>query len=143
MDDISGTPSPRRCHGAIQLDTPTGIQVFIIGGYDGENVFDDLWKLELSTLQWTHIENCRLPRPTYFHSTAATPEGKLYVFGGIYINDDINRSNDVFTTWLCIPKLSEISWEALLKYNQGIRNVKREDLFHVGLPKRFIDRLVV
>lgn len=115
--------------------------MFIIGGYDGENVFDDLWKLELSTMQWTRIETCLLPRPTYFHSTAATPEGKLYVFGGIYINDDVNRTNEVFTTWLCVPKLSELCWEALLGYNRDIRNVKREVLIDAGLPRRFIERL--
>lgn len=141
MDDISGIPPPRRCHGAVQLATETGTQVFVTGGYDGEDVFDDLWKLELPTFQWTRIDTCRLPRPTYFHSTAATPDGKLYVFGGIYISDDIRRSNEVFTTWLCIPKLSELSWEALLKYNPGIVDMKTNDLIDVGLPRRFIERL--
>lgn len=139
---MSGIPPARRCHGAAQLNSETDdIQVFITGGYDGEDVFDDLWKLELSTLQWTRIETCRLPRPTYFHSTAATPEGKLYVFGGIYISDDIRRSNEIFTTWLCIPKLSEMSWEALLKYNPKIVDMKRDVLIDAGLPRKFIERL--
>lgn len=141
MDDISGVPLPRRCHGAVQLDTPTGIQVFITGGYDGEDVFDDLWKLEVNTLQWTRIDTCRLPTPRYFHAAAATPEGKLYVFGGIYMSDDMRRSNEVFTTWLCIPKLSEMCWEALLTFNPCIVNAKREDLIDAGLPRRFIERL--
>lgn len=141
MDNISGIPPARRCHGAVQLDGEMGTQIFITGGYNGLDVFDDLWKLELTTFQWTRIDICRLPRPTYFHSTAATPEGKLYVFGGIYVSDGVKRSNDVFTTWLCIPKLGEMCWEALLKYNPGILAMKTDELIDVGLPRKFVERL--
>lgn len=142
VDDVSGIPAARRCHGAVQLELDSHTVVFVAGGYDGEEIFDDLWKLDLNTFQWTRIDSCRLPRPTYFHSTAVTPAGKLYVFGGIYMdNDDLVRSNEVFSTWLCVPKLSEMSWEALLKYNPGMVDAKRDMLIDAGLPRKFVDRL--
>ncbi|XP_031351552.1 kelch domain-containing protein 10 homolog isoform X1 [Photinus pyralis] len=138
----TGIPSPRRCHGAVQIETDNDIQVFINGGYDGDTVFDDLWRLELSTMQWTFIQKCVLPSPTYFHSAAVSPEGKMYVFGGIYGGDQIRRSSDIYSVWLCIPKLSEICWEALLHYNPQICNYSKERLINSGLPRGFLDRLV-
>ncbi|KAK5645440.1 hypothetical protein RI129_006740 [Pyrocoelia pectoralis] len=139
----SGIPAPRRCHGAVQIETGNDIHVFINGGYDGETVFDDLWRLELSTMQWTLIEKCILPKPTYFHSAAVCPEGKMYVFGGIYGGDQIRRSSDIYSIWLCIPKLSEICWEALLHYNPQISKHSKEQLINSGLPRGFLDRLVI
>lgn len=78
----------RRCHGAAQIDHGNGIEVFITGGLDGDAIFQDLWRLNLKTLQWTYFETCFLPRPTYFHAVSVTPQGRLYVFGGIYSIDE-------------------------------------------------------
>lgn len=140
----NGIPRPRRCHGAVQLNTEHGTEVFIVGGYNGQDVFNDLWKLSLSTHQWTLIPNCQLPQPTYFHSAAASPEGKLYVFGGLVgdpYDGDIERTNKVYATWLCIPKLSEMCWEAVLHYSPHIINYDREKLLNAGLPKSYVERL--
>ena len=78
-------PSPRRCHGSIQFtDENTGVTTVVIcGGYDGNEVFNDIWRLDLNVLQWTRLKQCKLPRPIYFHSTALTPSGRMYIFGGI------------------------------------------------------------
>lgn len=141
-DQQRGIPAARRCHGAVQIKTEAGIQVFITGGHDGENVFDDLWRLDLKSSQWTYFETCQLPRPTYFHAAAASPEGRLHVFGGIYCsNDDVRRSNRVYSTWICIPKLSEMCWEAVLYYSPHIVKCKSEALINIGLPRHFIQRL--
>ncbi|XP_018320085.1 kelch domain-containing protein 10 homolog isoform X2 [Agrilus planipennis] len=136
-----GVPLPRRCHGAVQIQTENDIHVFVTGGYDGDLVFDDLWRLELSTMQWRLIERCTLPWPTYFHSASVTPEGKLYVFGGIYADENIRRNNDIVSTWLCIPKLSEMCWEALLHYYPKIVNCPKNKLINAGLPRHFVQRL--
>ncbi|XP_063932164.1 kelch domain-containing protein 10 homolog [Zophobas morio] len=142
-DTKKGIPPPRRCHGAVQINTENGTQVFIAGGHDGENVFDDLWRLDLKTFQWTYFDKCRLPFPIYFHAAAATPEGRLYIFGGICSNNDndVRRSNCMYSTWLCIPKLSEICWEAVLHYSPHIVDCKSEDLINVGLPRHYVQRL--
>lgn len=138
-DGTHGIPASRRCHGAVQLDTEHGIQIFVTGGYNGEDIFDDLWKLDLNSFQWTLINKCKLPRPLYFHSTAVSPEGKLYVFGGIYT--EVNRTNEVYSMWLCIPKLSEMCWEALLHYSPDLIYSKKSALMDVGLPRCFVNRL--
>lgn len=141
-DGRNGIPSARRCHGAVQITDNNVVQVFISGGHDGTNIFDDLWRLNLNTMQWQLIDTCRLPQKTYFHATAVSPEGKLYVFGGIYCKSgDVKRTNEIFTTWLCIPKLSELSWEAVLHYYPNINYCNKNDLINVGVPKRFVNRL--
>lgn len=137
----TGIPPARRCHGSVQIEADNDMHVYITGGYDGEIVFDDLWRLEIATMQWTFIEKCVLPKPIYFHSAAVCPEGKMYVFGGIYAGEDIRRSNDIYSVWLCIPKLSEMCWEALLHYNPQIVSCSREKLTDIGLPRRFVERL--
>lgn len=136
-----GYPRPRRCHGAVQIETDNGIQVFIIGGYDGHLVFDDLWRLELSTLRWTLIKPCKLPRSIYFHSAAVSPAGKLHIFGGIYGGSEISRSNDIMSLWLQVPRLSEMCWEALLHYHPHIINLSKVKLINLGIPERFVKRL--
>ncbi|XP_057667494.1 kelch domain-containing protein 10 homolog isoform X1 [Diorhabda carinulata] len=141
-DPAKGFPEPRRCHGAVQITYNNSIQLFITGGHDGECAFDDLWRLDLQNFQWTCFDLCRLPQPTYFHATAVSPEGRLYVFGGIYSGDeDVTRNNDIYSTWLCIPKLSEICWEAVLHYTPNIKKLEHSELIDMGLPRRFLQRL--
>ncbi|KAK9731602.1 hypothetical protein QE152_g13549 [Popillia japonica] len=137
----NGIPPARRCHGAVQIDCDNVVQVFISGGYDGTQIFDDLWCLNLKTYKWTLINTYTLPYPTYFHSAAVTPEGKMYIFGGIFAHGDIERNNVVHSAWLCIPKLSEMCWEALLHYNPQLVNFPKNKLIDAGLPRHFIRRL--
>ncbi|KAL1494764.1 hypothetical protein ABEB36_010310 [Hypothenemus hampei] len=136
------TPRARRCHGAAQIDHGNAVEVFITGGTDGVSIFSDLWRLNLKTLQWTFFERCELPQPTYFHAVTITPEGRLYVFGGIFsVNDEVRRSNAVYSTWVCVPKLSEICWEAVLQYSPSISKFSADDLINSGMPKKFVKRL--
>lgn len=135
-----GIPLARRCHGAVQIEMNNDIHIFITGGFDGENVFNDLWRLELSTMQWTFFETCSIPKPIYFHSAAVSPEGRMYVFGGIR-GYDTRRNNDIYCVWLRIPKLSEMCWEALLHYTPQIVSYSRQKLINIGLPRHFVDRL--
>ncbi|XP_050451629.1 kelch domain-containing protein 10 homolog isoform X2 [Cataglyphis hispanica] len=81
--DEAMVPAPRRCHGSVQYtDEKSGItSVVISGGYNGDRVFSDVWRLDLSTLQWTCLRECILPCPVYFHSAALIPEGRMYIFG--------------------------------------------------------------
>lgn len=96
----------------------------------------------MKTYQWTCFSKCSLPRELYFHAAAASPEGRIYVFGGIY-SDEGNtiRTNTIYSTWLCIPKLSEMCWEAVLLYFPHIVHCDHDELLNVGLPRNYVKRL--
>ncbi|XP_072943830.1 kelch domain-containing protein 10 homolog [Epargyreus clarus] len=135
-------PLARKCHSAVQIDTPDGAQVFVAGGSDGVYVFDDFWRLNISDLQWTRMQKTALPHPLYFHSSTVTSYGCMYVFGGIEPKDDtICRKNNLYKVWLCIPKLSEICWEALLSFSPKIDQIDRQTLLNMGIPLHFVDRI--
>lgn len=137
-------PAPRRCHSSVQYrDEKTGVMsVFISGGYNGPYVFSDVWKLDLSLLCWTCLRNCVLPRPVYFHSSAITLEGRMYTFGGIIVeHDEISRTDAIHSVWLTIPKLSEICWEALNYYYPHLRRKSFDELLHIGIPLKFLQRI--
>lgn len=46
--------------------------VFICGGYNGELILADLWKINLQTFQWNKLPTV-MPEPAYFHCAAVTP----------------------------------------------------------------------
>lgn len=117
------------------------INVFIVGGEKEGQILSDMWQLNLRTLQWSKIKDFELKYPTYFHSCSVTPEGKMYLFGGILRMRELERSNDIISTWLCIPKLSEICWEALLYYYPQLVNCSKETLVKHGIPRKFVHRI--
>lgn len=135
-------PLPRKCHSAVQINTSNGVQVFVTGGSDGQSVFEDVWRLNVSSLQWTLMQKTVLPNPLYFHSSAVTSTGCMYVFGGIEPKERAtSRNNILHKVWLCIPKLSEICWEALLHYHPHMDQMDQQTLVNVGVPRHFVARL--
>ncbi len=50
----------------------SGVDVFICGGYNGELILADLWKINLQTFQWSKLPAV-MPEPAYFHCAAVTP----------------------------------------------------------------------
>lgn len=48
------------------------LEVFICGGYNGEVILSDLWKLNLQTFRWSKLPAV-MPEPAYFHCAAVTP----------------------------------------------------------------------
>lgn len=81
---ILGHPAPRRCHGlAVYEDSASSalgqqLSVYISGGYNGTQTFDDVWELKVSRAgskfeyKWCKFRH-DLPVPLYFHSMAVTP----------------------------------------------------------------------
>ncbi|KAK0178737.1 hypothetical protein PV327_007600 [Microctonus hyperodae] len=138
-------PGPRRCHGSVQYTDPiTGdVNVVLSGGYRSDQVYNDVWRLNLRRLQWTCLKplGTTLPRPLFFHSAALTPAGQMYVFGGIQDFQTGPRTQDVLSVWLLIPKLSEICWEALGYYKNNWKNTSRNDLINLGIPRKFVERI--
>ncbi|CAB0029666.1 unnamed protein product [Trichogramma brassicae] len=137
-------PAPRRCHGLVQfVDDKTNSNIVVIsGGYNGTQVFCDLWRLDLSNLQWTCLKMCKLPQPTYFHSTTLTPAGQMFTFGGIVKKDnEVARTDEIFSVWLTVPKITEMCWEALNFYYPHLKKVPSLDLLKIGIPSKFVQRL--
>lgn len=52
--------------------SPVSTDVFICGGYNGEVILGDIWKLNLQTFQWVKLP-ATMPEPVYFHCAAVTP----------------------------------------------------------------------
>lgn len=48
------------------------VDVFICGGYNGELILSDLWKINLQTFEWSKLPAV-MPEPAYFHCAAVTP----------------------------------------------------------------------
>ncbi|KAK6644487.1 hypothetical protein RUM43_000754 [Polyplax serrata] len=142
-----GFPAPRRCHGSVQTQGDGQDPEFIIcGGYNGEKIFSDIWTLNLRTLQWTKWKE-ELKYPLNFHSTSLSPCGKMFIFGGIceIFNEEQHvltfRTNAIFSTWVKIPKLSEMCWEALLFYAPHLTSLPRSQLLSYGVPLQFVERM--
>ncbi|KAF4673296.1 hypothetical protein FOL47_010737 [Perkinsus chesapeaki] len=58
--------------------------LYVFGGFDGEQCFDDLYKLDLDKLEWTRIEG-HGDKPSGRASHTATSDelaGSMFVFGG-------------------------------------------------------------
>ncbi|CAK1581697.1 unnamed protein product [Parnassius mnemosyne] len=143
-DTIKNTlaPLPRKCHSAVQIDTPKGAQVFVVGGSDGQSMFEDVWRLNISDLQWNLMQKTVLPHPLSFHSSTVTSYGCMYTFGGIEPKEEATcRNNTMYKVWICIPKLSEICWEALMTFHPNLDQVKRKTLLNIGIPIHLVDRL--
>lgn len=135
-------PLPRKCHSAVQIDTPNGAQVFVAGGSDGQSVFDDIWRLNVSDLQWTLMKTAQLPNPLYFHSSAVTSYGCMFIFGGIEPKQDAtSRNNILYKVWLCIPKLSEICFDALMHFHPNLEQIDKTSLLNLGIPKHLVQRV--
>lgn len=103
----------------------------------------DIWKLDLNSFAWTKMKKLLLERGTYFHSSSITPSGKLVTFGGIVEteNNSSKRTANVYTSWLTIPKLKEICWEAMMYYFSELQFYSEEELVSFGVPYEFIKRI--
>merc|ERR550539_667540 len=66
-----GFPDRRRCHSAVQQ----GDSVFIFGGYDGQEIFGDIWQLHLPSMQWRRLP-LELPVPVYFHAMTRSSQSR-------------------------------------------------------------------
>ena len=128
-------------------DEYNNIIVCIFGGcFKNNTSLDDLWKLNLTTLQWTKVQysskNCGNLK-VYFHSAAVTTYGRMFVFGGVSgKGPNLKRHNNLYSIWLQIPKLSEICWQALRHYAPSQLKVSNfENLKKFGIPSQFLLRL--
>lgn len=139
--DICETTSPdypesRLCHGCVQM----GNDVYLYGGHNNALIFDDIWKIDLKQLTWTRLE-ATLPIPIHFHSVTLSKEGQVFIFGGVTNTHEEIRTNDVYSMWLKIPSLSQMSWQALTMYIPNIGLLDKHSLFQAGVPMCYLNEL--
>ncbi|OXB58044.1 hypothetical protein ASZ78_007703, partial [Callipepla squamata] len=114
--------------------------VFVCGGYNGEVILGDVWKLNLQSFQWVKLP-AAMPEPVYFHCAAVTPAGCMYVHGGVVNIHENKRTGSLFKMWLVVPSLLELSWEKLLEYFPHLATLSRSQLLHLGLTQGLVERL--
>ncbi|XP_008409657.1 kelch domain-containing protein 10-like [Poecilia reticulata] len=132
----AGYPAARRCHSCVQVKD----DVFICGGYNGELILSDLWKINLQTFQWTKLP-AMMPEPAYFHSAAVTPAGCMYIHGGVVNMSGNQRTASLYKVWLVVPSLLEMTWEKLLKLFPHLTQLSALQLLSLGLTHSLIQRL--
>ena len=66
-----GYPDARRCHSTAKITD----QVWMFGGYGGDDVFEDTWQLVLSTMQVARLPT-ELHLPVYFHVMMCLRRGR-------------------------------------------------------------------
>ncbi|XP_072418968.1 kelch domain-containing protein 10 isoform X4 [Chiloscyllium punctatum] len=134
--DRTGFPAARRCHSCVQI----GHDVYVCGGYNGEVILGDLWKLNLQTFQWTRLP-AEMPEPAYFHCAAVTPAGCMYVHGGVVNIHENKRTDSLYKIWLVVPSLFELCWERLLKSLPHLTQFSTTQLLNLGLTQGLVERL--
>lgn len=135
-DSQYGFPAPRRCHSCVQLKK----DAYIAGGYDGEKIFGDIWRLCLVTLRWRKLP-VMLPEPVYFHSADVTPAGCMYIFGGVTVIEHV-RTSSVYRVWLQPPpSLKELCWSWIIDHVPRIGKLSKEKLLQLGIPHDCVWRI--
>lgn len=132
-DDAKGYPLSRKYHGCIHYKD----DVYISGGMHPTAILKDIWKFSLKTHKWTYLGD--MPEKLYFHGSAVSPGGSMYLFGGV--KEDDNRTNILFQMRLEVPPLQELIWEFICHCNSHLDLVDPNELRSLGIPKEFINRL--
>ena len=84
LDTSGGGPSARSSHGAAVV----GDKMIVYGGNTSTsglsyNPQDDVWSLDLVTLEWTELATTNTPPARLFHTMTASPDGgTVYAFAG-------------------------------------------------------------
>ena len=100
----------------------------MIGGRSSHQDYDDVWSLNLDSLQWTKHPKLTLPKATSFLAADCTKDGQLSIFGGVYNSlhpQEAQRLNTINEIWIKIPSLKRLATEAVMNnYSQlgGYRN---------------------
>lgn len=104
-------PQPRTFHSLVQM--PDHGPVIIAGGNNDGVSMRDIWRLDLDTRRWTKLSKCRLPYRLFFHDATVTPDGCMFIFGGVRERNGPVRTNNLFKLWLQLPPLQAITAEAI------------------------------
>ncbi|XP_057321838.1 kelch domain-containing protein 10 homolog [Microplitis mediator] len=145
--DLETEPGIPCMHGSYSFaqykDAKGDVNIILTGGNINETSCNEIWRLNLATLQWTCISKFGvLPYRMRNHVAAIGPSGKMYVFDGMVEKGSGEVENtSIFSAWVTIPKLKEMAWEAVLFYNKELKEKSRTELIIRGYPPMFVERL--
>ncbi|XP_057331344.1 kelch domain-containing protein 10 homolog [Microplitis mediator] len=143
-------PTPREFFGVTSYTDPDSgeINVIISGGqqYDDDRncyCFNSIWKLNLTSSKWTCLERfgAVLPHCVVNNSMAVSPAGQLFTFGGFTSPHDMEQGTALSTlhsTWLRIPKLTDICREAVFHYYPNLTSMTKDEINSLGLPLQLV-----
>ncbi|CAD6235161.1 GSCOCG00007839001-RA-CDS [Cotesia congregata] len=145
--DLGNDTRIPRMHGGFSItqyrDDKGDVNVILTGGEIDEYSCNEMWRLNLTNLQWTCLSKFEvLPYRMRNHVAAITPFGKMYLFDGL-VEDEVGEveNTSIFSAWVSIPKLEEIAWEAVLFYFKEIKERPKTELIIRGYPEKFVERL--
>ena len=93
----SGSPSARFGHSASFIE---GNKIFVFGGWNGDNFFNDVHVLHMETMSWTKPDiNGPSPCPWFYHC-AVIIKSAILIHGGYYFNNDYFYEKTKFGTRL-------------------------------------------
>lgn len=145
-DDIHGYPAPRQFQSSARI--PGTNSYILIGGFGSEEtngseiIHDECWRLDLSSLSWKKIPSLQLCIPVFFHGTDVTPSGRMVTYGGVANKGTARgRVSIIQSAWICIPKLKDITWEAVIHYGiiQALTSLQFKQL---RLPNEYYSKLL-
>ncbi|XP_057321342.1 kelch domain-containing protein 10 homolog [Microplitis mediator] len=107
------------------------------------DALNDVWRLNLTSLKWTCLERFGtvLPQHIENHSMGISPAGKLFTFGGDIFGDDPEkktRISSLHSTWLRIPTLEDICWEAVFHYYPNLISMTDKEITALGIPPKLL-----
>ncbi|XP_023278698.1 host cell factor 2 isoform X1 [Seriola lalandi dorsalis] len=113
-----GGPSARESHSSVAYDGLSSPKLYIYGGMQGSRL-DDLWQLDLDTMEWSASQTRgSIPLPRSLHS-ASVIGNKMYVFGGWIPVPESDENNALGTKWICSNSLSVLNLDTMSWHNLG------------------------
>ncbi|XP_057321779.1 kelch domain-containing protein 10 homolog isoform X2 [Microplitis mediator] len=106
-------------------------------------VFNDVWRLNLTSLKWTCLERFGTVLPSHVedHSMTVSPAGKLFTFGGFIFGNDMRHGtcpSTLHSTWLRIPNLTDMCWEAVFHYYPDLKSMTDKEIISLGIPPKLL-----
>lgn len=100
-----------------------------------DNIYRDLWKLNLRSKQWKYVGLIPSVIDGTKHCATISPYGQLCIFGGIRkaIDDVSICSSQIYSIWLCVPRLKQMCWQALLYYIPNISLLTEDQVIALGI----------
>jgi len=103
-DSLPRAPPPRSAHSSVVYQN----QMYIFGGWNGHKSLNDLYSLNLDTLEWRQIKSEGGPSIRRMHS-AVVYKDSMYLFGGFDESRPAHSYNELFSfdfqteTWKTVP----------------------------------------
>ena len=71
--------------------------LYVFGGYVYGEVSNDLWRLDLESLQWSPVQQANKPPPRCYAGLVADKQQRLVLYGGEGVNDETLKDLHVFS----------------------------------------------